>query len=291
MKLVFLGTASSKPSSDRNVSSIAIHHNREILLFDCGEGTQRQMLHLVKQSRISKIFISHFHGDHYLGLPGLLMTMSLNNRSAPVDIYGPPGASTFIDNLLHSGYMDIGFEVRVTEVYDKKIAGEGYCVIPFPVDHGIPALGYVFVENDRRGSFNVSKAMALGIREEMFSYIDRTGSMVVDGSLVTLQEVTGPPKKGIKIVYSGDTRPVKFPDEAKAPDILIHEATFISIEEKGDTYHSTVLEACQTAKDIGAAQLVLTHLNSRYEHEELEQAAQLYFDNVCIAKDFLTIEL
>ncbi|MHC1605378.1 MAG: ribonuclease Z [Candidatus Methanofastidiosia archaeon] len=291
MKIIFLGTSGSKPSIERNVSSFAIHFGQEVLLFDCGEGTQRQMLKLVKQSRISKIFITHFHGDHYLGIPGLLMTMSLNKRTEPIDIYGPPGCVDFIKNLLSSGYMGIEFEVRVTEMDNSLVTGSGYTVMSFPVDHGVPALGYLFKENDRRGSFNEEKAMALGVEGRMFSVIEKEGKIDINGKTITIEEITGPPKKGKKITYSGDTRHIEFPVETKGSDLLIHEATFVYENERGDTYHSTIKEACLAAIQIDAKKLVLTHINGRYTEEDIIKEAFHYIKDVVVAKDSLEIEV
>ncbi|RZN47363.1 ribonuclease Z [archaeon] len=291
MRIVFLGTASSKPTTDRNVSSIALHYRGDIVLFDCGEGTQRQMVRRVKQSRISKICVTHFHGDHYLGIPGLLMTMSLNGRRRPLYIYGPPGTATFLSHLLHSGYMDVGFDVRVEEVYDTMIPCKGYSIRVFPVDHGVPAVGYAFIEDTRRGTFDRKKAHEFGIHGEMFAELEKKGEITVDGTKVTLQDVTGPPKKGKIVTYSGDTRPVSFPPETKGSSVLIHEATFISPEDRDGTYHSTVKEACEAARSMEAPLLVLTHLNSRYEPEQLQRAADEHCDDAVVAYDFLEIEI
>jgi ribonuclease Z len=291
MRIVFLGTASSKPTTERNVSSIALHYRGDIILFDCGEGTQRQMVRKVKQSRISKICVTHFHGDHYLGIPGLLMTMSLNGRTRPLYIYGPPGTATFLSHLLHSGYMDVGFDVRVREVYDTTINCTGYSIRVFPVDHGVPAVGYAFIEDTRRGTFDRKKARALGIQGEMFAELENKGEITVDGRTVTLSEMTGPPKEGKIVTYTGDTRPITFPVETQGTSVLIHEATFISEKDRDATYHSTVREACEAARSINASQLVLTHLNSRYEPEQIEHEAERHCDNAVVAYDFMEIEI
>jgi len=291
MKIIFLGTASSKPSPDRNPSCIALLRLREVILFDCGEGCQRQMLRNVKQSRIKRIFITHFHGDHYLGLPGLLMTMSLNGREDPIEIYGPEGTREFIKNMLISGYMDISYDILVTEIGDDLIDFNGYSIRSFPVDHGIPALGFVFIENDRRGNFDREKARKLGIKGKMFAKLEKDGELIINGKTVKIDDLTGITKKGKKITYSGDTRPIQFPMETKGSNVLIHEATFMNPEERGDTFHSTVREACESAVSMGAGLLVITHINSRYDKEAIEEEANRYFNGAVVAYDLFEIEI
>jgi len=291
MKIVFMGTAGSKPSPDRNPSCIVLSYLRDVILFDCGEGCQKQMLRNVKQSRIRRIFITHFHGDHYLGLPGLLMTLSLNGREAPIEVYGPVGTIEFIRALLNSGYMEISYDIKVIELNDNELQCDGYSVRAFPVDHGVPSLGYIFKEDDRRGSFDLKRAKGMGLKGSMFSELEKEGKLNVDGRIIKLEDVTRETKKGVKITYSGDTRPIDFPMETKGSDVLIHEATFLNEKERGDTLHTTVREACEAAISMGAKKLVLTHINSRYDDQELLDEAKKYFDNVLIAEDLMEIEL
>jgi len=291
MKISFLGTAGSKPTPERNPSCIAISYGRDVILFDCGEGCQKQMLRKVRQSRIRRVFISHFHGDHYLGLPGLMMTMSLNGRTDPIEIYGPKGTLEFIKAMLMSGYMDISYDVKVKELSSDKLQFNGYSIQSFPVDHGVPSLGFIFLEDPKRGSFDTRKARELGIEGEMFSKLENEGELILDGKTIKLEDVTQNRKKGRRVTYSGDTKPIDFPMETKGSDILIHEATFLNDEERGDTYHSTVGEACEAATHIGAKTLILTHINSRYNDIEIMERAKDRFDNVMVAEDLMEIEL
>lgn len=291
MKLYFLGTAGSKPTLERNPPCIALAFRKDVILFDCGEGSQRQMIKRIKQSKIKRIFITHFHGDHYLGLPGLIMTMSLNDRKDPLEIYGPEGTIEFLSNLFRSGYMEIGYELMIRELKEDTLEFEGYSIKSFPVDHGVPSLGFIFMEDDRRGAFNTEKAKEIGLEGKMFSLLEEEGELEVSGRIIKLGDVTGKGRHGVRITYSGDTRPVKFPSEAKGSDVLIHEATFLEDSERKETYHSTVKEACEAADAIGAVRLILTHINSRYAQSEIEAEAKRHFGNVAIAEDLMEVEI
>jgi ribonuclease Z len=292
MKLIFLGTAAGRPTRNRNLPSIALQYNGEVILFDCGEGTQRQMISLVSPSKIGKIFISHFHGDHYLGLGGLLQTMSLNKRETPLSIYGPRGAAHYLENFFSSGHFGIRFPINIYEMGEDTVEEEAYTIRSFPVEHGVPTIGFTFEEKEKRGHFLDEKARSMGICGRLFSEIEQKGFVIIDGKKITLEEVTGPRRPGKKIVYSADTVPCEqVLKEAKHCDILIHEGTYIHDEDRCGTYHTTVREACELAAKAGVKTLVLTHISQRYEDEEVQKEAEKYFNSVIVAYDFLEIEL
>jgi len=290
MKIVFLGTAASKPTKERGLSSIALQYKGNVVLFDCGENAQRQMLSIIKPSKISSIFLTHFHGDHILGVPGLLMTMSLNERKEPLDIYGPKKTAYFLKNFFKSGYFGITFDVIIKELKDKDIIDfKEFYVQSFETNHGVPSLGYIFKEKDRRGSFMEEKAKKLGIKGKMFAELEKNGKIYLDGRKIRLEEVTDPKKIGKSIVYTGDTLPVDIP--FKECDLLIHDGTFLNDQDRNDTYHSTVKEACETAVKIKAKKLVLTHISQRYSIDEIQEEVRKYLKDTIIAEDFMVIEL
>jgi len=290
MKVIFLGTAASKPTKERGLSSIALQYKGNIVLFDCGENAQRQMLSIIKPSRISSMFLTHFHGDHILGVPGLLMTMSLNGRKDPLSIYGPEKTVYFLKNFLKSGYFGITFDINIKELKDKDVVDfEEFYVQSFETNHGVPSLGYIFKEKDRRGSFIEKKAKKLGIKGKMFTKLEKKGEIYLNDRKIKLEEITGPKKIGKSVVYTGDTLPVDIPFEEC--DLLIHDGTFLNDQDRNDTYHSTVKEACEIAIKIKAKKLVLTHISQRYNIDEIREEAWKYLKDTVVAEDFMVIEL
>ena len=295
LEVVFLGTGGIMPTKERNVPAIALKYGGEIILWDIGEGTLRQ-LNTAKLSpmKIEKIFITHFHGDHYLGLMSLIQTMTLWKRERPLHIYGPKYAFEFIQNYLKSGFFRPSFEIHVHELGETRLKFKDYEIWSFKVDHGIPALGYVFKEKDKRGNFDVKKIKELGLKPgPWMKELEIKGKIEINGKLIYLEDVTGKPKKGVKIVYTGDTEQCErvklFSERA---DLLIHEATYLSREDKGDSYHSTVKEACETAKRAKVKLLALFHRAPRYKYEEyLQEANEICEYKFIIPQDFDVVRL
>lgn len=299
LSIIFLGTGGSWPTIKRNVSSIAVKRGKEIILFDCGEGTQRQFQKSkLSYMQISKIFITHFHGDHFLGLPGLIQTMQLNNRERSLHIYGPKGMINLTNNLLSLGYFSPTYKIVAHEIDEKeKLIFDGYKINSFKVDHGVPSLGYCLIEDKRPGKFDKKKALEIGVPEgPLFSRIQKGETItLVDGKKISPSMILGKPRKGRKIVISGDTRATeKIIDFAKDADVLIHEATFSS-EFKDTAFeygHSTSEDAANIAKKAKVERLFLTHISPRYLNgSELEKEAKKIFKNTIVPQDFQEFEI
>jgi ribonuclease Z len=283
------------PSPARGVSAAAIQIGREIVLFDCGEGTQRQfMLSQVSFMKVNKIFISHFHGDHFLGLPGLIQSMNFSGRKTPLQIYGPEGAVEVTRSCLNLGYFSPQFEIYAGDLEAGDMIDYGnYRIKAVGAEHTVPALAYVLEESPRRGRFLVDKARELGVREgPMFARLQSGETVEVSGRTITPDMVMGPSRRGRKIVYSGDTRPnSEVIDAARGADVLIHEATLDQgLEEGAKEYgHSTAKEAAQVAVEAGVDSLYLTHISNRYEDPSiLEAEAKAIFPRTKLAEDFMT---
>jgi ribonuclease Z len=298
MKLIFLGSGGSWPSKIRNVPSIAIKYESEVILFDCGEGTQRQfMFSPLSFMQVKKIFITHFHGDHFLGLPGLIQSMYLNERTDPLYVYGPRGATKIISNLLKLGYFTPSYEIIIEDLEDGSVKEfEKYNVTASSVEHNVPSLGYALEEHSRPGFFDKPKALELGIPEgPLFGKLQRGKSIIIEDKEITPEMVMGPPRRGRKLAYTGDTKPCEAVVKlAKGCDVLIHDATFDSeLEEKANNYgHSSTRQAAEIARKAEAEHLYLFHISPRYEDsEKLETQAREIFPNTFAAEDLMEIEL
>ena len=299
LSIIFLGTSGSWPTVKRNVSSIAIKRSSEIILFDCGEGTQRQFQKSkLSFMQISKIFITHFHGDHFLGIPGLIQTMQLNDRDKPLNIYGPKGMINLLSQLLSLGYFRPSYKIIAHDVNEKDILDfDEYIVKILKVDHGIPAIAYSFEEKMRPGKFNKSKALKIGVPEgPLFSKLQHGKTIVLDnGKKITPDMVLGPARKGRKIVISGDTKKCKSMIEfSKYADVLVHDSTFESeLKNIAEEYgHATARQSAEIAKKAKVERLFLTHFSPRYsDHKTLEKDARIEFKNSFVAKDFQEIEV
>lgn len=294
LQLIFLGTGGSWPTVKRNVTSLAVKRAGEIILFDCGEGTQRQFQKSqLSYMQISHLFITHFHGDHFLGIPGLIQTMQLNDRKEPLHIYGPEGMMTLLNQLLRLGYFKPTYEIIAHELSSgERINLDGYVIETLAMDHGIPTLAYALIESERPGKFNKPKALSLGIPEgPMFSKLQKgTAVTLQNGTIISPSMVLGPPRRGRKIVFSGDTRPTEnMISFAQNADVLIHEATFTSdLEETALNYgHSTAAQAAQIAKKANVTSLYLTHISPRYlDYREIQNDAREIFKESYVPKDF-----
>jgi len=299
LRITFLGTAASIPTKTRALSAVALKREGELFLFDCGEGAQRQMIIAkIGFNRKTRIFITHMHGDHILGLPGLLQTMSLLGRDKPLQIYGPQGIVKFIDAIKRTVRFALKFPVEVYEIEDGLIYQEKeYEIRSAWAEHSIPSLAYALIEKSRPGRFNPERAISLGVpKGPLWSRLQRGKDVKLpDGRIVKPDDVLGPPRRGRKIVYVGDTRPSSvIADFAFGADVLIHEATFADdlAERAEEDMHSTPSGAALVAKKAKVELLVLTHISARYgDPKVLLEEAKKVFPNVLVAEDFMSIDV
>ncbi|MFN3384706.1 MAG: ribonuclease Z [Archaeoglobaceae archaeon] len=296
-KIVFLGTAGAVPSSDRNTSAIFVQHSKHRFLFDCGEGAQRQMITAkIGFRNLDHIFITHMHTDHFIGIFGLIETLSLNGRKKELSIYTPkPEILKALFDIF--GYDNLEFDLKVKKVSDgDEVRFEGFKIVAFKTEHIVQSVGYAFVEEDSR-KFDKKRAEELGIPPgPLYAKLKRGETIFWKDKLVTPEMVLGEMKKGRKVVYTGDTRPCERTVEmAKDADLLIHDASF-SEELKSwamESGHSTAKEAAEIAKRANVKKLVLTHISARFSKnaETLLSEAKSVFENVEIARDFLEIHV
>jgi len=300
LRVIFLGTAGSVPTIKRSLPAILIQRKGEQIMFDCGEGVQRQMIKAkVGFHRKMKVFITHMHGDHVLGLPGLLQTMALLDRERKLDVYGPPGIKRFLEDIRETVQFVLTFPMEIHEIHEAGVVCEEqeYTVQAVWANHVIPSLAYALVEKPRPGKFHPEKAKVLGVPEgPLWSKLQHGHkAKLQDGRVVKPEDVTGPLRTGRKIVYSGDTRPFKgFVKFAAGADLLIHDATLDDelAERAEEDGHSTPDQAAKHAKKAKAKQLILTHISARYDDTSiLLEQAQKIFKNTQVAEDFMKIEI
>ncbi|HTX53016.1 MAG TPA: ribonuclease Z [Candidatus Baltobacteraceae bacterium] len=299
LKLLFLGTSAARPTAERNVSALVLTREGETLLFECGEGTPRQLMRYGVTFALNEVFFTHFHGDHYLGIIGLVRTLGLQGRTEPMRLVGPRGAAKLLGQALALGVERPVFPVEIVEVEPgEAIPRAGYELRVFAVEHGGGAVGYALVEGERLGRFNPDRARELGVPEgPLWGKLQRGQTVTLpDGREVTAETIVGAPRPGRKLVYSGDTRPCAATIEAAAgADLLVHEATF-GEEEKDrakETAHATAREAAEVARMAGVKRLVLTHLSARYSRDPatlLDEARGVFAETV-VAKDGLEVEV
>ena len=299
LSVTFLGTGAACPSVERNVSALALQREGETLLFDCGEGTQRQMMRYGASFAFREIFFSHYHADHVLGVTGLLRTMGLMDRTEPVTLYGPKGAERILGAAISLGIERNKFLVEVVEVRaGDRLARKEYDLVTFETEHRADTIGWALMEHERLGRFDPAMARSLGVPEgPLWGRIHKGQAVTLeDGRVVEPSQLVGPTRPGRTVVYTGDTRPCDgVRRAARGADLLIHEATF-SEEERAravETGHSTAREAAEVAREAGVRQLVLTHISPRYSREapELLAEAKAVFPEVSVARDGLRVEV
>jgi ribonuclease Z len=299
LTITLLGTSAAVPSVDRNVAALAVQREGETLLFDCGEGTQRQMMRYGVSFAFREIFFTHFHADHMLGVTGLLRTLGLQDRTAPVTLYGPRGAQRILGAAVGLGIERNRFDVEIVEIAAGQRLNRGdYDLVVFETDHRADTIGYALVEHTRFGRFNPDKARELGIPEgPLWGRVHKGETIELpDGRRIEPAELVGEPRRGRKLVYTGDTRPCAAVVEAAAgADLLVHEATFGEDERARavETGHSTAAQAAEVARQAGARRLVLTHISPRYTRDapELLAEAKAVFPETVIARDGLTLDV
>ena len=297
MELVFLGTSSAIPTSHRNHSAVALKSFGEIFLFDCGEGTQLQMSKAkISPMKINNIFITHFHGDHILGLPGIIQSMAFRGRKNPLHIFGPKGLVEMVNIIRNFGYFSLTFEIYMHEIDDGIILEEeNYRISCSKMNHTVLNFAYSVCEK-RRPKFIREKAIALGvIPGPDFGKLQQGNPVKVGDIIIQPEQVLGEERKGRKIVYSGDTTPSESMVEfAKDADLLIHESTFEGAygDKAYEMGHSTSVQAAEIAKKANVKRLILTHVSTRYKKSDiLETEAKEIFENSTVAEDFMETEV
>jgi ribonuclease Z len=297
MELVFLGTSSAVPTTHRNHSALALKAFGELMLFDCGEGTQRQMTRIrMSPMKVKRIFITHLHGDHFLGLPGMIQSMAFRGRENPLYIYGPEGIKDVVESIKKLGYFALSFPITTQELQTGLFLDEkGYQISCCPAQHSVLNLAYA-VQEKRSPKFLRDKALELGLTPGPdFGKLQRGIPVKVKDRIILPEDVQGEERKGRKIVYSGDTRAcAEMVHLAREADVLIHESTFDgSQEEKAlTTGHSTSRSAARVAAVAQVRKLILTHLSTRYRDADIlkKEAAEI-FPEVMVAEDLMSVEV
>ncbi len=297
MEVIFLGTSSALPTIKRNHSSIALKAFGEVMLFDCGEGTQRQMARIkLSPMKVDHIFITHLHGDHFLGLPGMIQSMAFRGRTEPLHIYGPEGMIKTVESIKNLGYYALSFPIHAYEVSEGTVLQtDKYLIECCPTHHSVLNLAYS-VEEKRSPKFLREKAIELGLKPGPdFGKLQKGIPVEVNGTLIKPDQVLGEKRNGRKVVYSGDTKPcpemVQF---ASGADVLIHESTYESAQELKaiENGHSTTTHAAMIAKEAEVSELILTHISTRYrDSDSLKKEASQVFNKVVVAEDLMTIEV
>ena len=297
LDLVFLGTSGSMPTAQRAPTALLLRRGGERLLFDCAEGTQRQLLRsTVGLVELPEVFLTHYHADHYLGLPGMLKTFALRGRTLPITIYGPPGLRELFVSLRRI-FGRLTYRYELVELRPGDVLERGdYRLVTFAVAHGVSAIGYKLVEEQRPGRFDVEAADALGVPEGPERGALQGGDPVTlpDGRTITPDSVLGPPRPGRTIVITGDTAPAReVVDIARGAEVLVHEATFCEEERDraAETMHSTAAGAAEIARAAEVGLLALTHVSNRYFGPEVAREAREIFPATIVPRDFDAVEV
>jgi ribonuclease Z len=297
LDVVFFGTSGSVPTAQRAPSALLVRRGGERLLFDCGEGTQRQLLRSsVGLVELREVFVSHFHADHYLGLPGMLKTFALRGREVPLVVYGPPGLKELF-GALRRIFGRLTYALELVELRPGDVLERTeYDLVTFPVAHRVQSLGFTLLEHPRPGRFDVAAADSLGVPPGPERGLLQAGELVPlpDGRVVRPEDVLGPPRPGRKLVLSGDTAASETVVEAaRGAEVLVHEATFLDEERERarETAHATAVEAAEIARDAEVGLLALTHLSNRYFGPEVAREARTIFPDTVVPKDFDVIDV
>lgn len=297
MEITFLGTSSAVPSKHRNHAGIVIKYFKETLLFDCGEGTQRQLTYAkISPMKIDKIFISHFHGDHILGLAGLIQSIGFRGREEDLDIYGPKGLEKLINAIFKIGYYQINFKINIHEIGEGTVVEtDEYIIKSIIAEHNIDNISYSIYEK-KKPRFLREKAIELGVPVgPAFGKLHNGQEVEVNGKIIKPEQVLGPPRVGKKVTISGDTKPCeKLIELARDSDVLIHEATYEDADKDKaiEHCHSTSKDAARIAKQANVKLLALTHISTRYTSDSnIKNEAKEIFENTIVATDFTEINI
>ena len=292
VSLFFAGTAGSVPTARRGLPALLLRAGGERILFDCGEGTQQQLLRSVGLPDLGAVFLTHFHLDHWLGLPGMIKTFEMRDRERRLDVFGPPGLAALFSQVLRPIIGRTKYPLDVVELeHHEEVRWDDFVIASFPVNHRVEAYGYAFIEHDRPGRFDVEAARALGVTEGPdFGRLQR--GETVNG--IAPEQVVGKDRPGRRIVYTGDTAPVQSVEVyAHGAELLVHEATFCEDERvrARETGHSTAAQAARVAREAQVKLLALTHLSTRYFPRDVRNEARDIFENTVVPRDFDSIEI
>lgn len=298
MKLVFLGTSAAQPTENRGLSCICLEREGEILMFDAGESAQISYLKSgLGWNKKMKIFVTHLHGDHCIGILGLLQTMTMQNRTEPLEIFGPKGIDEFISANIKILNFGLSFPIMISIINEGKILdSKFYSIFASKASHSVTAFSYRFDEKDKPGRFNLEKAKSLGIPEgHLWNKLQNGEQIEVDGKIIKSEQVLGEKRPGKKIGISGDTIPTEELEEFfDGCDYLVFDSTFLDeLKDKAiETHHSTAKQAATLGKNARVRNMILTHFSARYkdESQHLEEAKKIH-DSVITARDLLEVEI